>query len=107
MGILKELKVFDRGTANDIAIRDYILNHLEEIEKYSARDLGKVTYTSAASVIRFCNKLGYDGYTDFKLKFVSELKVIEEKDRLGEIEFNEKENVVTIMRKITEVEKKR
>lgn len=106
MGILKELKKFNKGTSNDIAIRDYILNHLEEIEKFSARDLGKVTYTSAASVIRFCYKLGYNGYTDFKLKFVSELKFIEEKDKLSEIEFNEKENVVTIMRKITEVEKR-
>lgn len=107
MGVLKDLKLFKEGTSSDLSIRDYILENMESIEKLSARELGKVTYTSAATVVRFCSKLGYQGYSDFKIKFVSELKLIdEEQHTLGEIEINEKENVVTIMRKMTEIEKK-
>lgn len=107
MGVLKDLKLFKEGTSSDLSIRDYILENMESIKKLSARELGKVTYISAATVVRFCSKLGYQGYSDFKIKFVSELKLIdEEQHTLGEIEINEKENVVTIMRKMTEIEKK-
>ncbi len=106
MSILRELQLFKDGTTSELDIRDYIIEHMEEIEKLSARELGKVTYTSAATVVRFCNKLGYKGYSEFKIKFVSELKVLDKEHKLGEIELNEKENVVTIMRKMTEIEKK-
>lgn len=106
MGVLKDLRLFNEGTSSELDIRDYILENMEEIEKLSARELGKVTYTSAATVVRFCNKLGYKGYSDFKIKFISELKVIDKEHKLGEIELNEKENVVTIMRKMTEIENK-
>ncbi|WP_304206808.1 MurR/RpiR family transcriptional regulator [Fusobacterium perfoetens] len=106
MGILKDLKLFKEGTSSEILVRDYILENIEKIEELSARELGKITYTSAATVTRFCNKLGYKGYLDFKMKFISELKVIDKEHKLGEIEINERENVVTIMRKMTEIEKK-
>lgn len=106
MGVLNDLKKMTDGTSSDMDIRNYILNNLDKIEKFSARELGRATYTSAASVVRFCNKLGYEGYSDFKLKFISELKLVEEENKLGEIEISERENVVTIMRKMTEIEKK-
>lgn len=106
MGVLKDLKLFNEGTSSELDIRDYILENMEEIEKLSARELGKVTYTSAATVVRFCNKLGYKGYSDFKIKFISELKSYEGKSWFENIEMKERENVVTILRKITEIEKK-
>lgn len=106
MGILKDLTLFTEGTSSELEIKNYILKNMEKIEKLSARELGKITFTSAATVIRFCNKLGLKGYSDFKLKFVSELKLIDKEHKLGEIELTEKENVVTIMRKMTEIEKK-
>lgn len=103
---LKRIKNFKDGTSNEIAIKEFILNNLEDIENYSARELGKATYTSASAVVRFCNKLGYKGYSDFKLKFISELKYIETENKLGEIEIKEGENVVTVTRKIAEIERK-
>ena len=106
MSILKELKNFTDGTSSEIDIKNYILEHPEEIENLSARELGKLTFTSAASVTRFCSKLGYKGYPDFKLKFVSELKFSDEKNSIEDIEMAAKENVVTMMNKMTEIQKK-
>lgn len=105
MSILKELELFKEGTTSEISIKNYILDNIDNIEKFSARELGKATYTSAATVIRFCNKLGYKGYSDFKIKFISELKITNKEYKLGKIEINNHENVVTIMRKMTEIEK--
>lgn len=107
MNIIKKLKNFENGTSSENDIKNYILEHPDEIGRFSARDLGKVTYTSAASVVRFCNKLGYDGYTDFKLNFVSELKLISQEENSGvDPEIEEKENVVTVMRKVTDMERR-
>ncbi len=106
MIILKELKNFTEGTSSEIDIKNYILEHPEEIEKMSARELGKATFTSAASVTRFCRKLGYAGYLEFKLKFVSEIKFSTEKNNHENIEMLGKENVVTMVRKITEIQKR-
>ncbi|MGY0395391.1 MurR/RpiR family transcriptional regulator [Fusobacterium sp. SYSU M8A802] len=105
MSILKELELFKEGTTSEISIKNYILENIDNIEKFSARELGKATYTSAATVIRFCNKLGYKGYSDFKIKFISELRITNKEYKLGKIEINNHENVVTIMRKMTEIEK--
>lgn len=106
MIILKELQNFKDGTSSELDIRNYILEHPEEIEKLSTRELGKATFTSAASVTRFCHKLGFKGYPEFKLKFVSEIKFSNEKHTDENLELLAKENVVTMMRKITEVHKK-
>ena len=40
----------------------------------SSRELGHQTFTSAASVTRFCQKLGVKGFPEIKIKFVSELR---------------------------------
>lgn len=105
MIILKELKNFTDGTSNEIDIKNYILEHPEDIEKMSARELGKATFTSAASVTRFCKKLGYKGYPEFRFKFMSELKFSTGKNNEN-IELVATENFVTIVRKVTEIQKR-
>lgn len=105
MIILKELKNFINGTSSELDIKNYILEHPEDIERMSARKLGKATFTSAASVTRFCRKLGYKGYPEFRFKFISEIKFSTTKTKEN-IELLGEENVVTIVRKVTEVQKR-
>lgn len=105
MIILKELKNFINGTSSELDIKNYILEHPEDIERMSARELGKATFTSAASVTRFCRKLGYKGYPEFRFKFISEIKFSTTKTKEN-IELLGEENVVTIVRKVTEVQKR-
>lgn len=105
MIILKELKNFVNGTSSELDIKNYILEHPEDIEIMSARELGKATFTSAASVTRFCRKLGYKGYPEFRFKFISEIKFSAAKTKEN-IELLGEENVVTIVRKVTEIQKR-
>lgn len=39
----------------------------------SIRDLAAASHTSASTVVRFCRKLGYDGYKEFQRELVYEL----------------------------------
>lgn len=105
MIILKELKNFVNGTSSELDIKNYILEHPEDIERMSARELGKATFTSAASVTRFCRKLGYKGYPEFRFKFISEIKFSATKTKEN-IKLLAEENVVTIVRKVTEIQKR-
>ncbi len=105
MIILKELKNFVNGTSSELDIKNYILEHPEDIERMSARELGKATFTSAASVTRFCRKLGYKGYPEFRFKFISEIKFSAARTKEN-IELLAEENVVTIVRKVTEIQKR-
>lgn len=71
----------------------------------SSRELGHQTFTSAASVTRFCQKLGVKGFPEFKIKFVSELRDGYLDEKQEKIMMSERENVVTMVRKITEIQK--
>ncbi len=106
MALIQQLKQTQGFTEREKDIVKFVLEHPEMIENMSSRELGQRTFTSAASVTRFCQKLGVKGFPEFKIKFVSELRAgnlaIEEKKVL----LSERENVVTIVRKVTEIQKR-
>lgn len=54
MSLVKDLKEAHALTERESDIRDYFLSHPEHIAGMSCQDLGKATYTSAATVTRFC-----------------------------------------------------
>lgn len=105
MLLLKEMRQAKGLTEREQDICNYILEYPEQVAVLSSRELGHATFTSAASVTRFCQKMGCKGYPDFRLRFVSELKIwdanAEEKIRI-----EEKESVVTLVNKISDLERK-
>ena len=44
----------------------FFLDHEDVVAFASANDIGERTETSAATVVRFCRALGYEGYTDLQ-----------------------------------------
>lgn len=83
MSILHKIKTTQFSTSEQV-IAEYILNHKEEIGDLNINDLAQATYSSNATIIRFCKKIGIDGYKDFRLMFVREL----EKNRNSDIYVN-------------------
>lgn len=73
MRLLKALAENERFSCTEQNIVDYILAHQGEIARLTTRELAERTYTSPAAVFRLCQKLGTEGYNDFKLKLTSEL----------------------------------
>ena len=58
------LKSSKNGVNETIA--RYMLVSLNKISHMRAADIAESCHTSAASVVRFCRELGYDGYIEFK-----------------------------------------
>ena len=70
---LNELKQMNKLTSTEQGIVNYILTYPEELEKISSRQLAELTYTSPATVVRICQKLGFSGYSEFKIKYLQEV----------------------------------
>lgn len=102
MSLLQDMKKHKNLTEREQDIRRFIMEHPEKIEEMSSRELGHATFTSAASVTRFCQKLGVKGFPEFKLQLVRELQYGTEEEV---VTMSERENVVTMVRKATQVQK--
>lgn len=105
MTLIREMRKSEGLTDRERDICHYILEHPEQISAMSSRELGEATFTSAASVTRFCQKMGCKGYPDFRIRFLSEIRSELAAQESGKVQLSERENAVTIMRKVTEMQK--
>lgn len=104
MSLLKELQAVSGLTEREHDLRDFLLAHPERVYALSARELAEQTFTSAATVTRFCKKFGCKGYPDFKVRFLSELNA-EPTHSTRRVQISERENLVSIVQKATELER--
>ncbi|MBE6550766.1 MAG: MurR/RpiR family transcriptional regulator [Ruminococcaceae bacterium] len=56
--------------AAEARIADLILANPDQVMGLTINELAKISKTSYATVTRFCKKLGYEGYKDFKTSFM-------------------------------------
>lgn len=61
-------------SSSEKEIAKYILNHGDDVLSLSVKELAKKTYTSPATIVRLCKKIGLEGYNDFKIKYSAELQ---------------------------------
>lgn len=77
MSLLKQMKNLENLTEREQDISRYIMQNLEQIETMSSRELSNATITSAASVTRFCQKLGVKGFPELAYSTpLSELHIL-------------------------------
>lgn len=74
MSIMTQLEFALDFTHAEVEIAHYILNHGEDVLNYTIKELAQKTYTSPATIVRLCRKLGLEGYNDFKIKYSAELQ---------------------------------
>ena len=72
--IISKLEKKENFTNNENEIADYILKHLDEVHLLSAESLAKKAFVSKATVVRFCRKLGVEGYRDFQRSLDKEVE---------------------------------
>lgn len=105
MNLMSKMRDEDFFTPAEKSVVDYVLNNPTAILKMSSRDLGKLTYTSASTVGRICNKLDLEGFTEFKLKLAVELNTYQHKN----IDFNpvfpmkKDDSIKDVINKITHI----
>lgn len=72
MMIYEKLEKKEYFSDIDIRLADYFLENPLNLEKQSAREIARILYVSASSITRFTQKLGYDGFNEFKEAFLEE-----------------------------------
>lgn len=103
--IEKKLLHQDDFSEVEKALAAYILDKKEKIKDISSRKLAAETFTSPASVVRFCQKIGYEGYNHFKEDYLKELEyeVAHFTDLDPNYPFDSKDSPIRIGNKIAEL----
>ncbi len=86
MNLLDMLEHSEHFTETDKIIAEYFLSHKEQIKDCKLGTVAKETFSSNASVIRLCQKLGCNSYKDFQIAFVFELE--RKRNAITDVNFN-------------------
>lgn len=87
MSIMTQLEFELDFSYSEKQIARYILNHGEDVLSMSAKQLANVTYTSPATIVRLCRKIGLEGYNDFKIKYSAELQYDQRNEKRIDVNF--------------------
>ncbi len=55
-------------------IADYVLDHMKDVPFLAVPDLAERIGASEATIVRFCQRIGYSGYSDLKMALVDSLR---------------------------------
>lgn len=87
MLIIEKLKRMDTLSEAEQGIAEFLLKTGREIGAYSTRNLAEATYTSPATVIRLCKKIGLKGFDEFKEQFLKEIQYLEQQPGTVDVNF--------------------
>ena len=73
MKLLKLMQDNKRFSHTEQNIINYLVDNHKILANLSIRELSKKTFASPASIFRLCQKLGFKGYSEFKIQFMIEL----------------------------------
>lgn len=71
---VKELNELEMGIYN------YIITHADKVSGMTIRQLASAVNVSSTTILRFCSKLGCEGYSEFKYRFKEYLKETNRQD---------------------------
>lgn len=77
-------------------LHSYVITHLEEIQAMTIRNLAENTFTNTGTIMRYCKKLGYSGFEEFKFHFHTDVKDLNYDDFL----VTKSENSIHIINKM-------
>lgn len=65
----------------EMLVYDYIVKNKSKIKYMTVRELADEVHVSTATVMRFCKKAGFEGYSEFKINFKQYLDQEKKQDR--------------------------
>lgn len=68
--MLNMLKYKEELSMAERAVLDYLIENKSVLKNFNVEKIAEAAYTSPASVVRMCKKLGYKGFKDFKIDFI-------------------------------------
>jgi len=106
LSLINQMQQKEDFTISMNHIIDYLFAHPEHLPSFSITDLANATYTSTATIVRLCKKLGVKGFQEFRVKFALEMDAYLKKDKQLEIQtpITNKDTTYTIINKIAKLE---
>lgn len=107
MSIIERLKSQDDLTPVECELVRYILENQDKIINLNISDLAAITFTSNATIVRLCRKIGLSGYRQFKVQFIKEVEKRRKEKSDVDINhpFGEKESEEEIIKRIADLSK--
>lgn len=81
--LINMIKQRDNLSVSEKAVLDYLIENKSSLKNLSVKSISEAVYTSPASVVRMCKKLGYNGFKEFKVDFIlanSKVDIPQDKD---------------------------
>jgi len=73
--ILEQIKNPDFFNNSEQNMIYFLQNNLNSFDQVTLNKMAKESFSSTSSVLRFCKKLGFDGFKDFKLQLIREASI--------------------------------
>ena len=77
----------------EMLVYNYVIEHRQEVQYMTIRELAEAVHVSTSTVVRFCKKTGCDGYSEFRVQFKMFLK--EEKEHKNKARMDESVDELT------------
>lgn len=99
--ILQDQKNFSESES---IIATYLLTNFRKLAGMSTRELARNAYTNSAAIVRFSQKLGFTGYTEFKVQFLAEMMQYINHPENGELLVSTHDSIHALIEKVTAIE---
>lgn len=105
MLIIDRLKNIETLSEAEKSVAKKIIELQDNIKEVSIRELANMSFTSTSAITRLCHKVGFEGYNDFKEKYIEEIKYLNEHfDYVdANFPFSSKDNLARVMGSISEL----
>lgn len=105
MLIIDKLKGEETLTQTEKGVAQKVIELQDDLKKYSIRELADFCYVSTSVITRLCHKVGFDGYLQFKEKYLEEIKYLSEHfDYVdANLPFSKDDNLARVMASVSEL----
>ena len=102
--LVEQLQAKEGFSPSECILADFLLENFRLLAGMSTRQLAKETYTNSAAIVRFSQKLGFGGYTEFKVRFLAEMMERIRNPQVGDCSMTDRDTIQSLMDKVTELE---
>lgn len=92
-------------TNSEKSLAGYIMEHSHAVMRMNIRELAVASFTSTATITRFCKKIGTESFADFKMKLWAELQERDSGEPVPSVDipYSENDTMEQISRKIERI----
>lgn len=72
MLVKEKLQIQQNFSEVEKTIANFFLEHIEQLHTLTLREIADIIYVAPSSIVRFCKKIGYQGYNHFKNDYLKE-----------------------------------